>query len=110
MSAGAISSAPHAPRPPAFTTAIDSFGAATPAIGASRIGIRIPNRSQNWRVRSAIDTGPEFAIASLVSCTVSITKVAAMNDVILKRFEQPDETRMFELGRFDLVTLAGTTI
>ena len=31
-------------------------------------------------------------------------------DVILKRFEQPDETRIFELGRFELVTLGGMTI
>ena len=31
-------------------------------------------------------------------------------DVILKRFEQPDETRNFELGRFELVTLGGMTI
>ena len=33
-----------------------------------------------------------------------------MMDVILKRFEQPDETRVFELGRFELVTLGGMTI
>jgi hypothetical protein len=33
-----------------------------------------------------------------------------MIDVILKRFEQPDETRVFELGRFELVTLGGMTI
>jgi hypothetical protein len=33
-----------------------------------------------------------------------------MIDVILKRFEQPDETRRFELGRFELVTLGGMTI
>ena len=26
-------------------------------------------------------------------------------DVILKRFDQPDEVREFELGRFELVTL-----
>jgi hypothetical protein len=31
-------------------------------------------------------------------------------EVILKRFEQPDETRIFELGRFELVTLGGMTI
>lgn len=30
--------------------------------------------------------------------------------VILKRFEQPDEVRTFELGRFELVTLGGMTI
>ena len=33
-----------------------------------------------------------------------------MIDVILKRFEKPDETRSFELGRFELVTLGGMTI
>ena len=31
-------------------------------------------------------------------------------DVILKRFEQPDEVREFELGKFELVTLGGMTI
>jgi mannose-6-phosphate isomerase-like protein (cupin superfamily) len=31
-------------------------------------------------------------------------------DVILKRFETPDETRIFEKGRFDLVTIGGMTI
>ena len=31
-------------------------------------------------------------------------------DVILKRFDQPDEVREFELGRFELVTLGGMTI
>ena len=31
-------------------------------------------------------------------------------DVILKRFETPDETRVFEKGRFDLVTIGGMTI
>jgi len=33
-----------------------------------------------------------------------------MDEVILKRFEQPDETRIFEKGRFDLVRLGGLTI
>jgi len=33
-----------------------------------------------------------------------------MIDVILKRFDRPDETRTFELGRFELVTLGGMTI
>ena len=33
-----------------------------------------------------------------------------MNDVILKRFEQPDETREMVLGRFDIVRIGGTTI
>ena len=31
-------------------------------------------------------------------------------DVVLKRFEQPDEVREFELGRFELVQLGGMTI
>ena len=31
-------------------------------------------------------------------------------EVILKRFEQPDEVREFELGRFELVHLGGMTI
>ena len=31
-------------------------------------------------------------------------------DVILRRFEQPDEVRTFPLGRFELVTLGGVTI
>jgi quercetin dioxygenase-like cupin family protein len=33
-----------------------------------------------------------------------------MLDVILKRFEAPDEVRVFEKGRFELVTLGGMTI
>lgn len=33
-----------------------------------------------------------------------------MLDVILKRFEQPDEVRTFEKGRFELVNLGGMTI
>ena len=33
-----------------------------------------------------------------------------MIDVILRHFEQPDETRTFELGRFELVTMGGMTI
>jgi quercetin dioxygenase-like cupin family protein len=31
-------------------------------------------------------------------------------DMILKRFEDPDETREFEKGRFDLVRIGGMTI
>jgi hypothetical protein len=31
-------------------------------------------------------------------------------DVILKRFEQPDELRTFEKGKFELVRLGGMTI
>src|SRR5258708_38912052 len=33
-----------------------------------------------------------------------------MLDVILKRFEHPDEVRVFEKGRFEKVTLGGMTI
>jgi len=33
-----------------------------------------------------------------------------MLDVILKRFEQPDEVRIFEKGRFELVAPGGMTI
>lgn len=33
-----------------------------------------------------------------------------MTDVLLKRFEEPDETRTFELGRFDIVNVGGMTI
>jgi uncharacterized RmlC-like cupin family protein len=33
-----------------------------------------------------------------------------MDDVILKRFEHPDEIREFELGRFEVVHIGGMTI
>jgi hypothetical protein len=33
-----------------------------------------------------------------------------MIDVILKRFESPDETRMLTKGKFEIVTLGGMTI
>ena len=33
-----------------------------------------------------------------------------MHEVILKRFEQPDEVRTFEKGKFELVRIAGLTI
>jgi hypothetical protein len=33
-----------------------------------------------------------------------------MLEVILKRFEEPDETRLFEKGRFEIVKLGGLTI
>src|ERR1700679_781607 len=33
-----------------------------------------------------------------------------MNEVILKRFEQPDEIRVFEKGKFELVRIGGMTI
>jgi hypothetical protein len=34
----------------------------------------------------------------------------AQLDVILKRFESPDETRIMQKGRFDLVRIGGLTI
>jgi quercetin dioxygenase-like cupin family protein len=33
-----------------------------------------------------------------------------MNEVILKRFENPDEVRVFEKGKFELIHIAGMTI
>ena len=33
-----------------------------------------------------------------------------MLDVILKRFESPDETRQFEKGKFEIVRIGGLTI
>src|SRR5262245_11944060 len=33
-----------------------------------------------------------------------------MDNVILKRFENPDETRVFEKGKFELVKIGGLTI
>src|SRR5947207_13115041 len=33
-----------------------------------------------------------------------------MLDVILKRFEEPDETRLMLLGRFEVVRLGGLTV
>lgn len=33
-----------------------------------------------------------------------------MLEVVLKRFENPDETRVFEKGRFEIVHLGGMTI
>ncbi len=37
-------------------------------------------------------------------------KQALVSDVILKRFDQPDETRVFEKGKFELVNVGGMTI
>ena len=33
-----------------------------------------------------------------------------MNEVILKRFENPDEVRLFEKGKFEIVSIGGMTI
>jgi hypothetical protein len=35
---------------------------------------------------------------------------AAIPDVILKRFDEPDEARTFDLGRFEIMPLSGMTI
>jgi len=35
---------------------------------------------------------------------------AVMDEVILRRFEHPDETREFERGKFEIVRLGGLTI
>ena len=33
-----------------------------------------------------------------------------MDDIILKRFEKPDEVRTFEKGKFEVINLGGMTI
>lgn len=33
-----------------------------------------------------------------------------MNDVILKRFDHPDEVRIFEKGKFEIIHIGGMTI
>ena len=33
-----------------------------------------------------------------------------MNDVLIKRFESPDETRVFEKGKFEIVNIGGLMI
>ena len=33
-----------------------------------------------------------------------------MTDAVLRRFDSPDETRVFEKGRFEIVRIAGLTI
>ena len=33
-----------------------------------------------------------------------------MNEIILKKFEKPDEARTFEKGKLELVTIGGVTI
>ena len=33
-----------------------------------------------------------------------------MNEVVLKSFEEPDETRVFDKGRFEIVRVGGLTI
>jgi hypothetical protein len=42
--------------------------------------------------------------------TYAAAKGNEMNEVILKRFEQPDESRQFEKGKFEIVRIGGLTI
>lgn len=37
-------------------------------------------------------------------------RTAPVNNVILKRFEQPDEVRTFEKGKFEIVRIGGLTV
>jgi len=43
ISSGFMSKAPHAPSPPALATAMERDGGQAPAIGASKIGTRMPS-------------------------------------------------------------------
>jgi len=52
---------------------------------------------------------PPFCLLMNQVCVGSARRVA-VNDVILKRFEQPDEVRTFEKGKFELVHVGGMTI
>ena len=61
ISAGGERSAPIAPIPPAFATAIDRLAGHAPAIGASMIGSLRPNFAQNRFARSS---GRAFAMYS----------------------------------------------
>ena len=36
--------------------------------------------------------------------------MSAPSEVLLKRFDHPDETRVFEKGKFELVSLGGLTV
>jgi hypothetical protein len=51
MPAGSVISAPIAPIPPAFATAMESPGGHEPAMGASRIGQLNPYLAQNGSAR-----------------------------------------------------------
>jgi quercetin dioxygenase-like cupin family protein len=42
--------------------------------------------------------------------TTKNLRMAQNMDVILKRFEQPDEVRTFEKGKFEIVRIGGMTI
>ena len=41
---------------------------------------------------------------------VVVPEIMLINDTVLKRFEEPDEIRTFEKGKFELVRIGGMTI
>ena len=57
-----------------------------------------------------VDRGLKVPSYCVITTEGHVDPRAAITDVVLKRFEQPDETGSFELGRFELVTLGGMTI
>jgi ethanolamine utilization protein EutQ (cupin superfamily) len=52
----------------------------------------------------------DVTVAERVLSNEKRRKEKSMLEVILKRFEEPDEIRTFEKGRFELVRLGGMTI
>jgi quercetin dioxygenase-like cupin family protein len=52
----------------------------------------------------------DVAAAERILSNEKRRKEKSMLEVILKRFEQPDEIRTFEKGKFELVRLGGMTI
>ena len=50
-------------------------------------------------------TGPSQTYAA-----INFKEEITMLEVIVKRFENPDEVRLFEKGRFEVVNIAGMTI
>lgn len=59
---------------------------------------------------SRIYTDRPKATARVVAFLSSAVLEGFMYEVILKRFEQPDEVRTFEKGKFELVHVGGMTI
>jgi hypothetical protein len=51
-----------------------------------------------------------FPFLQKLGCGEKYGRSDAMYEVILKRFENPDEVRTFEKGKFELVHLGGMTI
>jgi hypothetical protein len=67
---------------------------------ASQIGVGLdPPTMANWMLPYQVD-----------SFLMSRGDEKSMLEVILKRFEEPDEIRRFEKGKFELVRLGGMTI